>query len=80
MRFPGETGDVDNFEGRVGGAFKVQQPAAFGHRFFYGFLIRGVAQGDVNLKARQELGEQLVGSAVAVFNRYHPISRREKSK
>ena len=72
--------DVHDFERGVGGGFQIEQPAAFGNRCLDGFVVGGVAQLDLDLKARQELQEQLVRPAVSVPHRDHAVAGGEQGE
>ena len=60
---------VHNLERRIGRTFQVEQAAAARDFGFNRLVVGRVAQGDLDVQARQELEKNLVGAAVGVFDR-----------
>ncbi|MNV36253.1 hypothetical protein D3C71_1277230 [compost metagenome] len=69
-----QTLDIEYFQRRVGWRFQIHQLATLGDFAFDFFVIERLAQGHVHAGARQELFENLVGAAIAVPGRDHPIA------
>lgn len=66
--------DVQYLEGGVGRGFQIQQVATRGDLALQRFGVEGVTQADLHAHARQELFEDLVGTAVTVAGRYHTLA------
>ena len=70
--------NVDHFQGRVGRRFQIQHRAAFFDLGFDGFVVVGRAEFCLDIQARQKAGEDLISSAVGIFDRDHAVAGFEQ--
>ncbi len=78
MRFGRQALDVDDLQRRVGRAFQIKDVAALVYFRLDRVEVGRVAQRHIDAEARQELDEQFIGAAISIFDRNHPLARRQQ--